>query len=85
MQLFQHIVSGVPYSLCAVLQDEIKSARTETQQEIQLTVHLIYELLVKDLINTEKIDALSVGKMWHSYSLAFRQILKEVFMHPSFD
>ncbi|XP_052100156.1 probable E3 ubiquitin-protein ligase HERC1 isoform X2 [Mytilus californianus] len=58
-------------------QDEIKSAKTETQQEIQLAVHQIYELLVKDLINTDKIDSYNpdVKKkllLWTGYSLSMK-------------
>lgn len=44
-------------------QDEIRAAKTEVQQDIQLTVHQIYELLVSALIQTDKCTTLKPGTM----------------------
>ncbi|KAK3097022.1 hypothetical protein FSP39_005665 [Pinctada imbricata] len=58
-------------------QDEIQSAKTETQEEIQLVVHQIYELLVKSLIDTDQLQNISPGVklkllLWTTYSLSMK-------------
>lgn len=44
------------------LQDGIKAAKSETQQEIQLAVHHIYEVLVETLTKTFKSTCLGPGE-----------------------
>ncbi|KAJ8304849.1 hypothetical protein KUTeg_018432 [Tegillarca granosa] len=64
--------------LCSVhIQDEIKAAKSGTQEEIQLAVHQIYELLVTALVTTEKLDSLGKGVkkkllLWTIFSLSMK-------------
>ncbi|XP_021370838.1 probable E3 ubiquitin-protein ligase HERC1 isoform X1 [Mizuhopecten yessoensis] len=58
-------------------QDEIKAAKAKTQEEIQLAVHQIYELLVKALSQTDKMDGIGKGVrlkllLWTIYSLSMK-------------
>lgn len=58
-------------------QDEIRAAKTEVQQDIQLTVHQIYELLVSALIQTDKCTTLKPGEskkllLWTIFSLTMK-------------
>ncbi|XP_069137757.1 probable E3 ubiquitin-protein ligase HERC1 isoform X1 [Argopecten irradians] len=58
-------------------QDEIKAAKAKTQEEIQLAVHQIYELLVKALIQTDKMEIVGEGVrlkllLWTIYSLSMK-------------
>lgn len=52
-------------------QDEIRAAKTVVQQDIQLTVHQIYELLVSALIQTDKCTTIKQGTL-----LGFFQFFK---------
>nr|XP_022329995.1 probable E3 ubiquitin-protein ligase HERC1 isoform X2 [Crassostrea virginica] len=58
-------------------QDEIRAAKTEVQQDIQLTVHQIYELLVSALIETDKCTIIKQGEtkkllLWTIFSLTMK-------------
>ncbi|XP_048738015.2 probable E3 ubiquitin-protein ligase HERC1 isoform X3 [Ostrea edulis] len=58
-------------------QDEIRAAKTEVQQDIQLTVHQIYELLVSALIETDKCINIDIGEskkllLWTIFSLTMK-------------
>jgi len=45
-----------------VLQDGVQSAQSETQREIQIAAHDIYESLVLGLLDTVRSESLSLGR-----------------------
>lgn len=67
-------------------QDEIRAAKTEVQQDIQLTVHQIYELLVSALIQTDKCTTIKPGTMQFyscvSQMISCRKVDGKNYVHP---